>query len=236
MKFHYFLIAFGLCGSAWAAQTEQSVPAASTEATTTATTPSETDLKQATAMEAESGAATQNQSETQPATTGAETAPQQTAEQDAPMTEQAGFSRGSVVRSVFTTAIQEREPVDKLQDTAGKADNIFYFSELRDMSGQTATHRWEHEGKVVSEVKFNVRGPRWRVWSSKAYTPGWEGEWKVSVLNGAGEIISEDIVKYTPPVAEAAPATTETPTADSMTTDTPADQNFEPPVNPEMIQ
>jgi len=109
-------------------------------------------------------------------------------------TEQAGFSRGSVVRSIFTTAIQDREPIDKLNNSASDTEQIFYFTELRDMSGQTATHRWEFDGKVMAEVKFDVRGPRWRVWSSKSFVPSTAGDWKVSVVNGAGETISEELI------------------------------------------
>ena len=111
-----------------------------------------------------------------------------------PAVEQAGFSRGSVVRSIFTTGVQNREPVDKLNNSASDTKQVFYFSELRDMSGQMATHRWEHDGKVIAEVKFNVRGPRWRVWSSKSFVPSWAGDWKVSVVNGAGETISEELI------------------------------------------
>jgi len=36
----------------------------------------------------------------------------------------------------------------------------------------------------------------WRVWSSKNLVPSWVGEWKVSVLNDLGDIISEDVFKY----------------------------------------
>lgn len=148
--------------------------------------------------------------------------------------EQAGFSRGSVVRSVFTSAIDDREPTDKLEKSA-EANRIFYFTELRDMSGQTATHRWEFDGKVMAEVKFDVRGPRWRVWSSKSVAPGWTGDWKVSVLNGAGETISEEMISMAAapaePAAEATPAATEEP-AETQ----PAAEEFQPPVNPEMIQ
>lgn len=112
------------------------------------------------------------------------------------LTEQSGFSRGSVMRSVFTNGIENREPVDNMQAVGNTANNITYFTELRDMSGQMAKHRWEHNGNVMAEVEFNVRGPRWRVWSSKALMPQWEGEWKVSVLNAAGEVISEELINY----------------------------------------
>ena len=107
------------------------------------------------------------------------------------MEEQSGFSRGSVVRSAFTTAVNEREPTEDLQNLTNENGQVMFFTELRDMSGQTAVHRWQYDGKVVAEVEFKVGGPRWRVWSSKAMQPQWTGEWKVSVVNGAGEVISE---------------------------------------------
>ncbi|MCW9025456.1 MAG: DUF2914 domain-containing protein [Gammaproteobacteria bacterium] len=107
-----------------------------------------------------------------------------------------GFSRGSVVRSIFTSAIADREPTDKVKELTNVNDKIIYYTELRDMTGQKAIHRWEYNGEVMAEVEFNVQGPRWRIWSSKSFVPGWTGEWKVSVLNGANEVISEDILNY----------------------------------------
>jgi hypothetical protein len=127
-------------------------------------------------------------------------------------TEQSGFSRGSVMRSIFTNGIDNREPVDNIQDVGNKTSKITYFTELRDMSGQTVKHRWEYKGKTMAEVEFNVGGPRWRVWSSKSFIPQWQGEWKVSVLNAAGETISEEIFNYTQPVMESS-------TEKSVTTD-----------------
>ena len=112
------------------------------------------------------------------------------------MKEQSGFSRGSVVRSAFTRDIADREPTEDLQNLTNENGQVKFFTELRDMSGQTAIHRWEYDGKVVAEVKFNVKGPRWRVWSSKKFVPQWTGDWKVSVINAAGEVISEKKLSY----------------------------------------
>ncbi len=120
-----------------------------------------------------------------------------------PLEEQSGFSRGSVVRSVFTTAVRDREPADSVRELDTHSDKVIYYTELRDMAGQTAKHRWEHNGKVMAEVEFKVGGSRWRVWSSKSLVPGWTGEWKVSVLNGANEVISEDVFNYKPAMDEA---------------------------------
>ena len=141
------------------------------------------------------------------------------------MKEQSGFSRGSVVRSAFTRDIAEREPTENLQNLTNENGHVKFFTELRDMSGQTAIHRWEYEGKVVAEIEFNVKGPRWRVWSSKSFVPQWTGDWKVSVVNGAGEVISEKNLSYdvaaavieTPMATPAAESTTEAmPTTDTM--------------------
>ena len=133
------------------------------------------------------------------------------------MKEQSGFSRGSVVRSAFTRDIAEREPTENLQKLTNENDQVKFFTELRDMSGQTAVHRWEYEGKVVAEIEFNVKGPRWRVWSSKSFVPQWTGDWKVSVVNGAGDVISEKSLSYD--VAAAAttmPNTSETQNNETM--------------------
>lgn len=112
-----------------------------------------------------------------------------------------GMSRGEVARAAFATAVVDREPVDTVDRLPADRQKIYFFTELRGMAGQTATHRWEHNGQVQAEVKFDVKGPRWRVWSSKNLPPDATGEWKVSVINGNGEVISEEVVNITPPEA-----------------------------------
>ncbi len=132
--------------------------------------------------------------------------------------EQSGFSVGSVVRSAFTTAVQGHEPVDKISELSTDTKKIYYFTELRDMSGQIAKHRWEYKGKVMAEVEFNVKGPRWRVWSSKSLVPQWTGEWAVSVLNGANEVIGKDTFQYiesTSQMPESAPESESAPAPES---------------------
>ena len=150
-----------------------------------------------------------------PASTAPEMDKSMPAASTAPAADKSGFSRGSVVRSAFTSGIKDHQPVDDLKTINTNQTKVFYYTELRDMSGQVATHRWEYNGEVKAEVKFNVRGPRWRVWSSKTMVPGWTGDWKVSVINGAGQVISEDVFKYEAaapaPAESAAPAATPAP-------------------------
>ncbi len=133
------------------------------------------------------------QSETAPLTTQAV----ETTDTTATVQEQSGFNPGTVARSVFTSSIDNREPVDTLQQMNALEQKVYFFTELRDMEDQTATHRWELNGEVMAEVAFEVKGPRWRVWSSKNMQPQWVGEWKVSVLNSANEVISETSLNVT---------------------------------------
>ncbi len=131
----------------------------------------------------------------------------QTQEQSQAQTqERTGFSRGSVAREAFTTQIKNREPANQLNTLNNDVHTVYFFTDLRDLKGQTVTHRWEYNGKVMAEVHFKVGGPRWRVWSSKNLEPGWTGEWKVSVVNGAGQVISEDTLDYKPAPAKPAAA------------------------------
>jgi hypothetical protein len=100
----------------------------------------------------------------------------------------------NIARAQFTTGIQAREPIDRIDSvvyTEGQQlKRVFYFTELRDLKGETIIHRWEHEGEVVAEVKFNVRGNRWRVYSSKYLTPQMTGQWRVIVVNSKGESLT----------------------------------------------
>lgn len=102
-----------------------------------------------------------------------------------------------VVRSVFTTDVVDREPVDDLDSLSTDVEIVFYFTELKDMEGMTVTHKWMYGGEAMAEVPFDVGGPRWRVYSSKNLQSGWTGEWSVAVQDTAGMTIHEDSFVYT---------------------------------------
>lgn len=132
---------------------------------------------------------------------------------------------GTLARAAVTTAVVNREPRDALTSIANDKDRLYYFTELKDMAGQAVTHRWEHNGKVMSEVKFDVGASRWRIYSSKTLDPSWTGNWKVSVIDANGVTIGENTFSYiaankamaepsgaVTPATEAVPATPTTPT------------------------
>ena len=117
-----------------------------------------------------------------------------------------------MARAIFTSGINDREPTDTITTLTNDATNITFFTELQGMQGQTVTHRWEHGDKVMAEVKFDVGGSRWRVFSSKKLDPSWTGEWKVSVVDANGGTLSASTFTYAagekPATPESAPAAT----------------------------
>lgn len=104
---------------------------------------------------------------------------------------------GSVSRATFTRAVVNHEPVDFLTQTGQTQQHLYFFSELKGLTGETVTHRWEVDGNVVAEVPFAVGGPKWRVWSS--YTVNRKGTWIVRVMNAKGVVLQEKILVSDPP-------------------------------------
>lgn len=101
-----------------------------------------------------------------------------------------------VARAVFTTGIQNREPVDAVTTLSTDHDRVYFFTDLRGLGGQNVTHRWLYQGKTMGEVSFTVGAARWRAWSSKALLPQWSGEWQVEVVDGAGNTLDQASFVY----------------------------------------
>ena len=119
------------------------------------------------------------------------------------------LAEDGVARSVFTTAIDNREPVDRVGQLSNDNAAINFFTEIRGMEGHAITHRWEKDGEVKAEVTFNVGGNRWRVWSSKNLDPSWLGNWQVSVVDEGGNLLAQESFAYIPAeedVTKVAPA------------------------------
>lgn len=107
------------------------------------------------------------------------------------------LNAGEVSRAMFTIGVQDREPVlsvDSINSTAYQA--ISFFTELNDMSGHNVTHQWTFNDEVMFEKTFEVKGPRWRVWTSKTLVPDWTGSWTVNVLDDNRMVLSSRTFEY----------------------------------------
>lgn len=102
---------------------------------------------------------------------------------------------GAIARATFTSNVVGREPVDSITSISKTSGEMYYFTELKDMEGQTVTHRWEYNGEVMAEVEFKVGAPRWRVYSVKKLDPKWTGKWTVVVTDGNGTTLKTDSIE-----------------------------------------
>lgn len=100
----------------------------------------------------------------------------------------------AVARSQLTSAVRGREPVDQLAPRVkiGKAGSrtLFYFTELKGLTGETVFHRWEHDGRTMVTLRFNVGSDRWRGYSSKTIPATQTGDWRVVVANAEGDVLA----------------------------------------------
>jgi len=90
---------------------------------------------------------------------------------------------GKIARAMFTTQIDDREPIDRVLILENEFRQLYFFSDLRHLQGQTVKHRWEYEGRVVKEKVFRVQGPRWRVFSRNKMDKSMLGRWTVVITD-----------------------------------------------------
>jgi hypothetical protein len=119
---------------------------------------------------------------------------------------------GTVARAQFTSAVQDREPTDNLTTLSNDKTQIYFYTELKNLTGNKVSHRWEHNGKIVAEQPFDVGAERWRVWSSKTLDPNWTGEWKVSVVDAGGATLAVQTFSYNAVATAPAPVSAPAPT------------------------
>lgn len=114
-------------------------------------------------------------------------------------------TEGSISRSLFTSAVQDHEPIDKLTVLSELISEAFFFTEFRNYQGHTLSHQWSHNGIISHTIPFAVNGKRWRVHSSKSFRTGakQEGTWVVKVLDEDGTVLSENSIDYIRPSTQA---------------------------------
>ena len=87
-----------------------------------------------------------------------------------------------VARGIFTTEISDREPVDSLESVPAVLEQVYFFSDLRNMSGKTVFHKWYFNDEMSFEMSFDVGGNRWRVWTAQTISDNQMGTWRVDVV------------------------------------------------------
>lgn len=114
-------------------------------------------------------------------------------------------SETNITRAQFTTGVEQREPepIDQvgpviLANSKG-IKQLYYFTEVKGMKGETIIHRWEHEGQVVAKVQLQIGSNLWRTYSSKNLTPAMTGDWRVVVTDSQGHPLHSGHFVYIKP-------------------------------------
>jgi len=104
---------------------------------------------------------------------------------------------GEVSRAIFTTGIEDREPVIAVDSISSSSfSSLTFFTELSELQGHNITHQWVFDGNVMFEKTFEVNGDRWRIWTSKTFLPGWTGTWTVNVLDDDRSVLTSKTFEY----------------------------------------
>ena len=102
-----------------------------------------------------------------------------------------------VSRATFTIGVEDREPIIMVDSiNSGSYKSISFFSEINDMTGQTVTHQWIYNDKVMFEKTFEIKADRWRIWTSKTLIPSWTGTWTVKVLDDERATLTSKTFEY----------------------------------------
>lgn len=102
----------------------------------------------------------------------------------------------NISQAVFAKSIEDRVPLQIITETDNSLGKIYFFTNIRHLSGDKITHRWSYKGKVKAEVSFDIKGHRWRVWSSKNLWHTWTGQWMVEVLDMHGQTLLMRTFEY----------------------------------------
>jgi hypothetical protein len=109
-------------------------------------------------------------------------------------------AQGNVTHAVFTTAVVDGEPTDFQSEIQNTVPDVFFFTVLDGMAGQTITHRWKYKGKVMATAILDVKSDHDKLWSSNKMKPEWTGAWDVEVVDRSGRIIGRGSFAFEAPL------------------------------------
>lgn len=109
----------------------------------------------------------------------------------------AEWQHPNISQAVFAKSVENRTPIKIITEADNNELNkLYFFTNIRNLTGETITHRWIYQDKVKAQVAFKIKGKRWRVWSSKKFWHSWTGQWRVEVLDTQGNVLLSETFLY----------------------------------------
>ncbi|MBD3367625.1 MAG: DUF2914 domain-containing protein [Candidatus Eisenbacteria bacterium] len=97
-----------------------------------------------------------------------------------------------VLRAYVCKGIEESEPAEAGRSFLSPDDGLLRlccFSEIAATATDTVLHVWYWGDREMARVPLEVRGPRWRTWSSKRIIEAWRGDWRVDITDRGGDVL-----------------------------------------------
>jgi hypothetical protein len=106
-----------------------------------------------------------------------------------------------VARAQLTSDVVKREPVDaigpEIHGERGSVGRVFFYTEVRGLSGSQLRYRWEREGHLEMEMPMQVGTSwRWRTYSRKDLLPDQTGAWRVQLVDETDRVLAEASFVY----------------------------------------
>ena len=108
----------------------------------------------------------------------------------------ANWPHENISQAVFAKDIKDRTPIEIVTEADNSLGKIYFFTNIRNLKGNRITHRWIYKEKVKAEIGFDIKGNRWRVWSSKNLWHTWTGQWKVEVVDQNNQVLLTKIFNF----------------------------------------
>lgn len=102
----------------------------------------------------------------------------------------------NISNAEFAIDVIDRTPINIVEELDNSLGKIYFFTNIRNLQGTSVKHRWIYNNKVMADVIFDIKGPRWRVWSSKNLWHTWTGKWIVEVVTSENEVLYKKEFNY----------------------------------------
>ncbi|MGZ5051515.1 MAG: DUF2914 domain-containing protein [Methylobacter sp.] len=105
----------------------------------------------------------------------------------------------NVVRTALTYEIHNKEPAGVAVHTVNVSHKkpvwVYYFTELKAMSGNRVYYEWLKNGSIVSKQTLVISKDAWPASSRKLISDSEKGNWAVRLVDEKGQLLNEKTFK-----------------------------------------
>ncbi len=98
-----------------------------------------------------------------------------------------------VFRAYVCKGIEQSEPTEAGKSFIPTADGVLRLCCFSEIGGadrpDTVSHVWYWGEREMARVPLEVKGDRWRTWSTKRIVDEWRGDWRVDIVDPDGFVL-----------------------------------------------